>query len=352
MSQFADLLASEGLTALWVTRPEHVRLLSGFSSPADARILLTASGATLYTDARYTAQAAQESRIPHFIGAPPRSNADREMYAHAREQLGEGRLGFEADHVTVAGLALLEEAFERPLAPTTGLFESLRQRKSPEEIELIRRAVRIADEAYEEVRPQILAGRREIDVALDLEIAMRRRGAEGSAFEIIVASGERGAMPHGAASEKVIQDGELVTIDMGARLHGYHSDMTRTLAVGSVSGELRRLYRTVLEAEEACVQLVRPGVRAADLDAHAREILARHDLAQYFAHSLGHGIGLAVHERPGLSSSSEDVLESGMLVTIEPGVYLPGFGGVRIEDLVLVTDEGYEVLSGATKEGL
>ena len=350
MRQSAELLSQAGIDALWITRPEHVRLLSGFTSPADGKILLTHAGATLYTDARYIVQAAEESRIPHFIGQPPRQNAEREIMEHARNLFGDGRVGFEADHLAYAAWQKLQETWGTELIPTTGLIESVRIRKTPEEIELIREAQRIADEAYTEVRPTITAGRSELDVALDLELAMRRRGAEGAAFEIIVASGPRGAMPHGAASDRVIEDGELVTIDMGATYRGYHSDMTRTVAVGHVNDELRRLYDAVLEAEEAAVAAVRPGARTADLDALARDLLGKHGLAEYFAHSLGHGIGLAVHEGPGLNGADTTVLEPGMVITVEPGVYVQGVGGVRVEDLVLVTEDGHEVLSRSAKE--
>jgi Xaa-Pro aminopeptidase len=180
---------------------------------------------------------------------------------------------------------------------------------------------------------------------------MRARGA-ASAFDITVASGPRGAMPHGTASQRVIGDNELVTVDFGAQVNGYHSDMTRTVAVGDPSGELRRLYRAVLEAEEAAVRAIRPGVLCSELDAVARDLLTAHGLGEYFAHSLGHGVGLAVHEGPGLRKGSADVLEAGMVITAEPGVYLPGLGGVRIEDLVLVTETGYEVLSRSPKEQL
>ncbi len=346
------LLAEAGLDALWVTRPENVRYLSGFSSPEDGRVLLTEEGATLYTDARYSVQAREEARIAVVIGQPPRDQAEREMYADVARQVGGGRLGFEADHLTVAALDQLRGAVEGELGATSGLLDGARTVKNAEEIGAIREAQRIADEAYAEVLPTIVTGRRERDVALDLEVAMRRRGAEDVAFATIVASGKRGAMPHGVASDKTIGDGELVTVDMGARFRGYHSDMTRTLAVGEVPGELRRLYRAVLEAEEAAVAAVGPGVRAADLDALARDILARHDLAQYFSHSLGHGVGLAVHEGPGLGASSAAVLASGMVVTVEPGVYLPGVGGVRVEDLVLVTGDGHEVLSRSPKARL
>ena len=347
-----EVLSGAGVDALWITRPENVRWISGFSSPEDGRVLLTREGTTLYTDARYTLQAREEASVAVVIGEPPRDRAEREMYADVARQVGGGRLGFEADHLTVAALDKLRAAVAGELLPTEGLLDGARAVKDADEIGIIREAQRMADEAYAEVLPTIVAGRRERDVALDLELAMRRRGAEAAAFTTIVASGGRGAMPHGVASDKLIEDGELVTVDMGARLRGYHSDMTRTLAVGQVSEKLRRLYQAVLEAEETCVAAVRPGARTADLDALAREILGRHDLAQYFSHSLGHGVGLAVHEGPGLGASSQAVLESGMVVTVEPGVYLPGIGGVRIEDLVLVTPDGHEVLSSALKAQL
>ena len=352
MQQLINLLEQAEVDALWVSRPENVRLLSGFTSPQDAKVLVTRNGSTLYTDARYTVQAEQECRIPHFIGRPPRTNAELEMYAHAAEQTQGQRVGFEADHLSYTAFNQLRHHLGTEPIPTSGVIEQLRLHKTQDALHAIREAQRIADEAYQEVLPTITAGRTEQDVALDLELAMRRRGAEGPAFEIIVASGERGAMPHGAASSKIIREGELVTIDMGARYDGYHSDMTRTIAIGSVSDELRRLYRAVLEAEMQCVTAVKPGVRTRELDALARSILARHDLAEYFAHSLGHGVGLAVHEAPSLSSTSNDVLESGMIITIEPGVYLPGVGGVRIEDILLVTDEGHEVLSTSPKADL
>ena len=179
---------------------------------------------------------------------------------------------------------------------------------------------------------------------------MRRLGAQAPAFGTIVASGVRGALPHGRASQKVLEVGELVTVDFGARVGGYHSDCTRTLPCGAVTDpELLRLYRAVLEAQETALAAIRPGLRTADLDALARQVLGRYGLAEYFTHSLGHGVGLDVHEAPGMRATSPDVLRAGMVITVEPGVYLPGVGGVRIEELVLVTDGGGEVLSKAEK---
>ncbi len=344
LEQVRDALKGAGVDALWVSHPANVRTLTGFTSPADGKVLVTADAATLYTDARYTVQAQQESAVAQYIARPP------ETYRHAAAAVAGGRVGFEADHLTVAGLEELRTHWpEAELVPLSGVVQGLRQIKSGEELEAIRAAQALADRVFAEVRPMIRAGVRELDVALEIEARLRQAGAT-AAFDVIVASGPRGAMPHGVASERVIEDGELVTVDMGARLNGYNSDMTRTVAVGEPSGEMRRVYRAVLEAEQAAVAAVKPGMRAAELDAIARDILTGHGLGEAFAHSLGHGVGLEVHEGPGLRATSEDVLEAGMVITIEPGAYLPDVGGVRIEDLLLVTQDGHEVLSHAPKE--
>lgn len=349
MTSFEQLraaLKAAGVDALWVSDPANVRALSGFSSGKDGKVLVTADGgATLYTDARYTVQAQEESRLPQVIARPP------ETYQDAAARVKGQRVGFEAEHLTVAGLEALREHWDATLVPTRGLVEGVRRVKSLEEVQAIRAAQAVADRVFGEVRPLIRSGVRELDVALALETGLRRAGAD-VAFDVIVASGPRGAMPHGVASERVIEEGDLVTVDFGARVQGYHSDMTRTVAVGQPSAELRRIYRAVLEAEEAAAAAIRPGAKAGDLDALARGILERHGLSEAFAHSLGHGVGLNVHEGPSLRAGSEDVLEPGMVVTVEPGVYLPGVGGVRIEDLVLVTENGHEVLSQTPKEPL
>lgn len=339
-------LGRSGVDALWVSDPVGVRQLSGFTSGEDGKLLVTPQGATLYTDARYTVQAQEESRVPQFIARPP------ETYAHAKESVSGLRVGFEATHLTVAGLDDLRAAWpDTALVPLRGVLQALRLVKSEEEVAQIRAAQDLADRVFMEVRPMIRAGVRELDVALAIEGRLREAGSQPS-FSTIVASGPRGAMPHGTASERVIGENELVTIDMGAQLGGYFSDFTRTVAVGNPNEELRRIYRAVREAEEAAVAAVKPGVRGADLDKLARDILTRHGLGEHFAHSLGHGVGLEIHEGPSLRGVSEDVLESGMVITIEPGAYLPGVGGVRIEDLVLVTGDGYEVLSRSPKEDI
>lgn len=347
MQQLADLLTSHGLDALWVTKPENVRYLSGFSTPKDGMVLLQKDGVLLYTDARYTDQAREECFVPQHIAR------DLDVIRHARSTLEGKVVGYEADALMVGKLRLLDDLHAAKLVPTEGLLESIRLIKTPDEVQKIREAQRIADEAMRHVLPSLKAGVREVDLALQMELYMRSNGAEDRAFDITVASGYRSAMPHGTASEKVIQEGELVTFDWGARFQGYHSDTTRAYPVGEISDELKNLYRHTHQALQLALQAVKPGAMTSDVDHVARGYLAENGLADHFVHSLGHGVGLAIHEDPRLAKFSPDrpqyniPLQAGMVITIEPGVYLSGVGGVRLEELVLVTETGCEVLSHA-----
>jgi Xaa-Pro aminopeptidase/Xaa-Pro dipeptidase len=331
--------------ALWIAKPENIRYLSGFTAPKDAKLLVTTTDAVLYTDSRYIVQAKEESRVPVHI------SRYEEVYAHAKPLIQGVNVGFEADAVLYTQFNELLNGLETTLRPVTNIVEPLRAVKSGDELQQLRHAAQIADVALEHVLPMIRPGVRESDVALELEFEMRRLGADAAAFEIIVASGERGAMPHGTASHKEIRDGELVTIDWGALVHGYHSDCTRTVAVGEVSAELQKIYNVVLEAHRLGVAAVQPGAGCASIDAVARDFIKDAGYGDYFGHSLGHGVGLQVHEGPNLSwrAKPEQVLEPGNVVTVEPGIYVPGVGGVRIEDLVLVTDAGHEVLTHVPK---
>jgi Xaa-Pro aminopeptidase len=332
-----------GIQALWVTRPQNVRYLTGFTAPEDARVLILPSGALMYTDARYSVQAQEQSRVPHHIAR------GAEVLEHASSLVTGLNVGFEGDHLTVSAHAQLASAWQTTLTATSNLVENRRLRKSPEEVAAIREAARIADEAIAAVLPRLQAGARERDIALDLEIECRRRGGEGASFEFIVASGPRSAMPHGVASDRLIGEGDLVTIDFGTVCRGYHSDMTRAYPIGVIADDLKQMYRVVLEAHGRAIAAIRPGVRASDVDAAARAVIEEAGMGDAFVHSTGHGVGLAIHEAPAVSKPSDAVLEAGMVITVEPGVYFPGVGGVRIEDLVLVTDDGVEVLSSAPK---
>lgn len=340
---FNVLLDQHNLDVLFVSSPYNVRYLSGFVEGKDAKVVITRTGATLITDGRYLVEAAQQ-RFPHRI-LLKRTEMNKLLSEFFR-----GRVGIEADHLSVAAL----EGFKRDFpslefVSTTGIFENLRKRKTPEEIAHIRKAAELADQGFEHILPFIKPGVREIEVALELEFFLRKNGSEGLAFGTTVASGERSAMPHGGASERKIRLGDLVTLDFGCVMSGYCSDMTRTVAVGKVSAELQSIYQAVLEAQTLALGAVAPGKKGQELDALARDCINRRGYGEFFTHGLGHGVGLFIHEAPGLSQTSEDVLEAGNMVTIEPGVYIPNVGGCRIEDLVLVNEQGHEVLSKSPK---
>jgi len=337
-----EKLSSLGADALLVTHPANVRYLSGFSSPEDARVLVTQEAATLLTDGRYIAQAGEESRLSVEV-------LEGTWTEKLGERLNGHRVAVEAEHLTLATFEELKEKLGREPTPTKGLVSELRLVKSPQEIETLRQAAHLTDRAFEHILGFLRAGRTEVEVALELERFLRVEGAEGTSFETIVASGVRSAMPHGVASSKVIARGELVTLDFGAKLDGYHADMTRTLAVGEVRDEQRRMYEAVLEAQLAALEALAPGRDGQDVDAQAREVLRREGLEEHFTHGLGHGVGLEVHEGPRLRKGVSQTLEPGMAVTVEPGVYIPGEAGMRIEDLTVITETGYERLSGSPK---
>ena len=328
--------------ALLVTQPANVRYLSGFRAPEDGRVLVTREDAVLITDGRYIAQAEAESRLPvEFF--------EQSWVEHLKTKLGGRTLAFEAEAVTYALFTELTEKLGSEPLPTGGLVAELRLVKTLDETELLQQAAGVTDDAFTHILGFIRAGRAEVEVALELERFMRAAGTEGAGFEIIVASGVRSAMPHGTASSKVIGAGELVTLDFGAKVDGYHADMTRTVAVGELSDAHAQLYAAVLHAQEAALAALAPGKKGQEVDAAARDSLEKVGLGEFFSHSLGHGVGLEIHEGPRLSKSSEQLLEPGMSVTIEPGAYRPGDAGVRIEDLAVITEAGFDLLSHSPK---
>jgi Xaa-Pro aminopeptidase len=344
LAALRERFASLGADTVVLSAPADVRWASGFRSPQDGRVVVTGDAAVLLTDARYTAQAAEESAIETRI-------VDSGRWLDVVIELaGDRRLGVQADHLTWKAARELEDRLGVPPVPLSDLTRPLRLRKSPDEIERLREAARLTDAAFAHVLAGALrAGAREVEVALELERFVRGNGGDGMAFEVIVAGGLRSAMPHGVASDRTLERGDLVTLDFGARLDGYHADMTRAVAIGPVAAPLRDWFDAVLAAQEAAVAAIRPGLAGVDADKLARDHLAGAGLAERFAHSLGHGVGLQIHEGPALSSRSTDVLAAGMVVTVEPGVYEPGVGGLRIEDLVLVTEDGHELLSHSPK---
>ncbi|MDR3592992.1 MAG: Xaa-Pro peptidase family protein [Negativicutes bacterium] len=343
LDRLRALLHQQDLDGVIVAKPENRLYFSGFTGSSGI-LLISGSQARLITDFRYIEQAAGQA--PDF--SVVRHGSD--IYTTLKTEidaLGLKKVGFEGDFQTWDGYQRLVEAAEQPLPVH---LDEVRMAKDADEAALIRHAVLLADNAFTDVLPYLKPGVREADIALELEFHMRKHGAEKNAFDIIVASGKRSALPHGRASAKTIQTGDFVTMDFGAVYQGYHSDITRTVVVGRASVRQREVYNLVLSAQLAGVAAVAPGKTGRECDAVARDIIAAAGFGDYFGHGLGHGVGLAIHEQPRLAPGSEISLTPGMVVTVEPGVYLPDWGGVRIEDTVIVTADGAEILTASSKE--
>jgi len=338
-------LKERGLDGLVILRGNNMRYLSGFSGSSGV-LYVDHRGVFLLSDFRYAEQAAAES--PEFTFVLVKGDLLEPLADLIRER-GGTKVAVEDDYLSHQGYALLEARMGSPLHSANGLVEGLRLVKDEAEIAALARACRIADDALAEVLPQVRPGMTENEVAARLEFVMRLKGSERASFETIAASGPRSAMPHATASERRLQEGDLLTLDFGAVWGGYHSDITRTFVLGRPSPEQREIYGLVREAQALGLEAVRPGITAAALDALVRERIAAAGHGEHFGHSLGHGVGLAVHESPRLKDTDQTVLAPGMVVTVEPGVYIPGWGGVRIEDSVLVTAGGHRVLTGAPK---
>jgi len=347
LERLRKALAEQGLDALITENKENRFYISGFTGSTGWAII-TRDEAVFVTDFRYIDQATVEA--PAFQVVDNERKA-LEAIGQQLQKLGVKRLAIEKNHISVGTYESWKEAFSNvELVPTSGLIENLRIYKDASELDIIKQAVKIADEAFAHVLNFIRPGVREMDVALELEFFMRKQGATGVGFETIVASGARGALPHGRASEKVIQAGEMVTLDFGAAYKGYNSDITRTVSVGEPSDKMREIYEIVLRAQLNCVNNIKPGMTGKEGDALTRDIIAAAGYGAAYGHSTGHGLGVEVHEQPNLSAVSHTVLQPGMLVTVEPGIYITDLGGVRIEDDVLITENGCEILTQSTKE--
>jgi Xaa-Pro aminopeptidase len=337
--------------AFLVTHLPDIRYLSGFSGSA-ALLLVEESQSTFFTDSRYTLQTRQEvqgCRIRIAKHGLLRALSD---LLHPRR--GRLRVAYSLAHVTVAQRAALLSGLGQRVRWVDGLHsvEELRAIKDPGELAAIRDAAELSSDVFRAIIPNVKPGVSELDLAAEIDHAIRRRGGSGPSFDTIVASGPRSAWAHARPSSKPLGKNELVVLDHGAILRGYSSDMTRTVFLGRPSRRVRQLYHAVLEAQEAARAAVWPGVAAGEVDAAARRVLRRNHLARYFTHSTGHGLGLEVHEMPRLGRGEATPLAAGMVVTIEPGVYIEGVGGIRIEDDVVVTSTGAVELTRATREFL
>lgn len=340
-------IAKARCDALLVTHLPDVRYLCGFTGSAG--VLLVGTKNIFFTDGRYAEQAANEvvgakvviAKVPALIAA-----------AKQAARMRRGRLGIEAEHLSVSTYSAVAEALPKGirLAATRGIVEELRMIKEPAELEHIRLAIELGCDLLPVAHKAIRPGAKEVEVAAEIEFAARKGGAAAMSFETIVASGPRSALPHGVASNAPIPVKGFVVLDYGVILHGYCSDMTRTVHVGRAGREERDLYRAVLDAQMAAIAACAPGVKLAEVDATARDVLKQAKLGKFFTHSTGHGVGLEIHEPPRVAHGQTEVLRPGMVITIEPGIYQAGKRGIRIEDVVAITETGYELLTAARKE--
>jgi len=350
LSALRRKLAEQNLDAILITQPENQRYLSGFTGSAGV-LLISQDQAIIATDFRFFEQVARQALDFQLAKVEGKFAA---LLPQLVEQVEAKRVGFESAHLTFdqhREWAEVAEGFE--LVPTKDIVEDLRAVKDEDELNTIKKAVALSDAAFAHILGSIEPGMTERDVAWELESYMRTHGAEKVAFDLIIGAGPNGAMPHATVSDRAIQAGEPIVIDLGAALDGYHSDLTRTICLGEPDDKLREIYGLVLRAQLAAedwIEGIKPGMTGKEADVIARRVIEEAGYGEQFGHGLGHGVGLAIHEKPTLGKLSEDVLKPGMVVTIEPGIYIPGWGGVRIEDMVVLREGGVEVLSQATKE--
>jgi Xaa-Pro aminopeptidase len=346
-ARLAARLNDIDIDAVLVTRLPNVRYLTGFTG-SNGQLVLGADDGVFLTDGRYTEQSRHEvpdlERVT-YSAFPP-------AFADAVGKLGAQRIGFESAGLTYKLFRDLEDSSPEgvELVPTEGEVERLRWIKEPEEIEMVARAQAITDDCFDRITAKLSEGMTEREVALEMELTMRQGGADGLAFDSIVAFGENAAEPHHHPTDRALQQGDVIKLDFGALYRGYHADMTRTVAFGEPSEELRAIHALVKAAQQAGIDAVRAGVAGGEPDAAARKVIADAGRGDAFTHSLGHGVGLEIHEGPTLRSKGDDELPVGAIVTVEPGVYLPGLGGVRIEDMVEVTADGCRPMPRSTRD--
>ncbi|MEA2460213.1 MAG: hypothetical protein QOH90_390 [Actinomycetota bacterium] len=334
---------------LLVTDLTNVRYLTGFSG-TNGQVLVTASGATFLTDGRYRARSQQLVKGADIVVYP---DGLGDALPGLVQKAEVRRLGIEARNVTLALKdRIVSAAGGAELVPTDSLVEKLRRSKDDDEVRRLEEATSVSDSAFKYIIDRLEPGRTEIEIALDLEIEMRRSGADDVSFEPIVGSGPLSAHIHHTPSSRRLEKGDLVLMDFGARVDGYCSDLTRTVVLGAATDEQLKVYEIVRAAQQAGIDALRPGATGRDVDGAARKVIADAGHGDVFEHGLGHGLGLDIHEDPRLARTSDDVAMAGDVITVEPGVYLTDFGGIRIEDDVLVTDDGARVLGSAPKDHL
>jgi len=329
-----------------VTSPENVRYLCGFSG-SEGTLLLTRDNGFFLTDGRYTTQARQE--VTDFKIVTLKNKWKQIGSLTARLKITS--LGYEARHISVAMLQELEKhTTTDELHPVAAELDNLRACKDAGEIRLLKKAARIAADSLAQVMPLVQPGMREIELAAELEYRMRQNGGQGCSFPTIVASGPRSALPHAATTDRAIRDGDLLTIDYGTLYEGYCSDETCTFIVGKPDARQKKLYKLIRQAHDQAIEALKAGCNAREIDAVARNHISKGGYGKYFTHGTGHGVGLNVHEFPTVSTTSETVLENAMVITIEPGIYIPGWGGIRIEDTLVVRTKGCDYITRTKKD--
>ncbi len=340
-----DQMKEKSLDAALIYKNENRRYISGFTGTS-GYVVITEKSSFFITDFRYIGQASNQCESYEII----EHNIEKTLY-DIINSLNIYNLGFEEDFVTYGQYKEFENKLKDvTLSPLNQALNSLRKYKDANEIKCIESAAAIADDAFDYICEFIKPGISEREISLELEGYMRKKGASSTSFDIIVASGLRSSLPHGVASDKIVEKGEFITMDFGCIVNGYCSDMTRTIVMGKANDKQKQIYDIVLEAQNMALRAIRPGITGVEADKVARDIITKRGYGQFFGHGLGHGVGLEIHEAPRLSPLGNDTLEVAMVVTDEPGIYLPDFGGVRIEDLVVITEDGNRVLSKSPKQ--
>ncbi|MBG9615136.1 M24 family metallopeptidase [Bacillus cereus] len=339
-------LHNYGIDGLLITKKENRQYATNFTGSAGV-VLIAAHKAIFITDFRYVDQAKTEIKAAEII--MHKGNLEEEV-ANQVSKLNIQKLGIEDNNMTLQQFKKLQKYIHTEMVPVCEIIEDIRLIKDTSEIETMKIAATIADEAFHHIVTFLKPGISETDVRDELEFFMRKKGATSSSFQIIVASGVRSSLPHGVASNKIIERGDIVTLDFGALYDGYCSDITRTVAIGEPSEEFQKIYNVVREALKRGTEAIKPGETAKSIDDITRNYITEHGYGQYFGHSTGHGLGLEIHEPLRLSQESKATLQEGMVVTVEPGIYIPNWDGCRIEDDIVITKDGYDVITKSNRE--
>lgn len=347
LNELRQSLQVQDTDAIIITNAQNRRYLTGFTGSAGT-VIVTNTRALLLVDFRYTQQAKDQCKTFEVLEID--RNRLYETIQVIFEQESIKTAGFEQHHVTYHSYQLMNNKLTATLKPLSTIVEDLRKIKTPEEIEIIKKAAWISDEAFKYILTIIEPGISELDIAHALESHMRKNGATGAAFDMIIASGYRSALPHGVASSKVVEQGDMLTMDFGAYFQGYRSDMTRTIAIGEPSDHLKEVYQIVYDSLQHALSKMRAGITGREADSYTRDYITAKGYGQNYGHGAGHGIGLDIHENIFMSTVCEEILEENMVLTVEPGIYIPNIGGVRIEDDVIIKKDGVEVLTHSPKE--